>query len=273
MNAEEWTGRTGDSWAEEWKRTDRSFTVLTEHLLERIRGLEFSRVLDIGCGAGELSLAIARTHPAAEIIGIDVSPQLIAVARERGTRRGNVSFVCADAASWRPDGGFAPDLIVSRHGVMFFDDPVTAFRHFAEISTPEAQLLFSCFRSAGENPFFTEVSALLPPSALPPLPGEPGPFAFAETEHVAAILQAGGWRDFAFENYDFGMIAGAGDDPVAEAVAYYSRIGPAARALRELPPHQREQFIAKLAGLMATHSSEGIVALRAATWIIGAAKA
>lgn len=273
MNAEEWTGRTGESWAEEWKRTDRSFTVLTGRLLDRIRTLKFGQVLDVGSGAGELSLAIGRAHPEARVIGVDVSPQLVEVATQRGERLGNVSFVCADAATWTPLPGFAPDLIVSRHGVMFFDDPAAAFTHLAEISTPQAQLLFSCFRSPAENPFFTEVGGLLPPSALPPPPGAPGPFAFAETEHVAAILRAGGWRDFAFESYDFGMIAGAGDDPVADAVAYYCRIGPAARALRELLAEQREEFVAKLAALMATHRSEGIIALRAATWIVTARKA
>jgi SAM-dependent methyltransferase len=273
MNAEEWTGRTGESWAEEWKRTDRSFTVLTGHLLDRIRVLKFAQVLDIGCGAGELSLAIGRAHPDARIIGVDVSPQLVEVAEGRGERRGNVSFVCADAASWEPPPGFAPDLIISRHGVMFFDDPVAAFGHFAKIAAPQAQLLFSCFRSTGENPFFTEVGALLPSSALPPPPGEPGPFAFAEREHVTGILEAGGWSGLDFEIYDFGMIAGAGDDPVAEAVAYYSRIGPAARALRELQPHQRDEFVTRLAGLMANHSIEGIVALRAATWLVSARKA
>src|SRR5690606_25062849 len=120
MNADEWTGATGRSWADEWKRTDRSFSMLTEHLLDRVRSLDFARVLDVGSGAGELSLAIGRAYPAAQVVGVDVSSPLVEAASERGERRGNVSFACADAASWRPDPEFPADLVVSRHGVMFF---------------------------------------------------------------------------------------------------------------------------------------------------------
>lgn len=273
MNADEWAGTTGKSWAEEWKRTDRSFSMLTEHLLDRIRSLNFSRVLDVGSGAGELSLAIGRAHPSAQVVGVDVSPPLIEAAQQRGERRGNVSFVLADAAGWRPDPEFPADLVVSRHGVMFFEDPPAAFRNIAEIAAPEAQMLFSCFRAPSDNPFFTEVDALLPESAMPPPPGTLGPFAFADSGHVSTILERGGWRDIAFEQYDFAMIAGAGPDPVADAVVYYSRIGPAARAMRELPSDRHEEFQARLASLMARHCQDGIVALPASTWIVTARKA
>lgn len=273
MNADEWTGATGRSWADEWKRTDRSFSMLTEHLLDRVRSLDFARVLDVGSGAGELSLAIGRAYPAAQVVGVDVSSPLVEAASERGERRGNVSFACADAASWRPDPEFPADLVVSRHGVMFFEDPPAAFRNITAIAAPEARLLFSCFRAPSENPFFTEVGALLPESATTPPPGAAGPFAFADSGHVSAILEQGGWRDIAFEQYDFAMIAGAGSDPVADAVVYYSRIGPAARAMRELPADRHEEFQARLATLMARHCREGIVALPASTWVVTARKA
>lgn len=146
----EWEGRVGRSWAGEWRRTDRSFAALTRRLVAAAAAEPFARALDIGCGAGEVSLALAERRPDGQVVGVDVSEDLLAVARERAEGRarapGSVAFECADAAGWsRP--GFAPDLLVSRHGVMFFADPVAAFAHLAAIAAPGARLAFTCFRA------------------------------------------------------------------------------------------------------------------------------
>ena len=123
----EWQGQVGSSWAREWQRTDRSFAPLTQRLIERIIVAgDAERIADIGCGAGELSIKLADALPAADILGLDISSDLIVAATERGSGRSNLNFAVADAATWR-DPHFAPDLLVSRHGVMFFDDPVSAF--------------------------------------------------------------------------------------------------------------------------------------------------
>lgn len=269
---DEWQGRTGDSWAAEWRRTDRSFTILTERLLQRSRDFRFAHVLDIGCGAGELSLALARGRPECGVSGVDISAALIETARTRGDHLPNASFITADAASWQPDGP-APDLMVSRHGVMFFPDPVAAFTHLAAVAAPAAGLLFSCFQAMALNPVMTEVARLLPPPAAPADPLAPGPFAFADPVRVEAILRTSGWTDVALEPFDFAMVVGAGDDPVAEALAYFQAIGPAARARRDLDPQQLAQVQADLRALAERHCSGGIVALRAAAWIVSARRA
>ena len=134
MDKSEWQGVQGQTWAAEWRRTDRSFVAVTEKLLQRMRGLAFSQVLDIGCGAGELSLAIARGRSDARVLGVDIAPALIGAARERGTKLPNVEFELGDAAQWLPPTGFAPQFLVSRHGVMFFEDPPAAFANLARIA-------------------------------------------------------------------------------------------------------------------------------------------
>ena len=266
----EWQGKTGEGWAAEWKRTDRSFGGLTERLLARSREFPFRHALDIGCGAGELSLALARGRPQARIVGVDVSPQLVAAARSRSDRLPNVEFELADAARWRPGDDFTPQLLISRHGVMFFDDPVAAFAHLAEVAAPGAGLLFSCFRERGENPFFTEVAGLLPHPEAPPPPDAPGPFAFAERKRVEDVLTRAGWDSVAFEPFDFAMIAGGGADPVADAVEYFSAIGPAARAASELGPDERARFLERVRELARRNLQDGLVSLRAAVWLVTA---
>ncbi|WP_162925328.1 class I SAM-dependent methyltransferase [Aurantiacibacter odishensis] len=273
VDKSEWQGKSGETWAAEWRRTDRSFTRLTERLLQRTREFTFRNVLDIGCGAGELSLAIARGRRDVSVTGVDVSPQLVQTASERGSQLGNVRFILADAAEWTADAAAEPDLLVSRHGVMFFDDPPKAFANLADQAQDGASLMFSCFRDVSENPFFTEVGKLLPEPPPPMNPEAPGPFAFADKERVNSLLMAGGWTDVAFEAVDFPMIAGAGENAVEEAFAYFSRIGPAARASAELEGHEKDRFLDRVRALCEKHDHDGIVALPAAAWIVTAKKA
>ena len=272
LKKSEWQSETGETWAAEWRRTDRSFNHLTERLLASLRGLTLTHVLDIGCGAGELSLAIARGHPEADVVGLDVSPQLIAVARERGSHLPNTGFVCEDAALWTAEPDFAPNLLISRHGVMFFDDPPIAFGNLAAQAAPGARLTFSCFRSPSANPFFTDVLALLPQAPPPGDPLAPGPFAFADRTRVQGILEAGGWGDIGFTEVDFPMIAGVGEHAVSEAVEYFRMIGPAARAASEMEPAARVRFLDRVRELAERNLREGVVSLSASAWIVTAHK-
>ena len=266
----EWRAQVGRSWAESYRLTDRAFSGLTERLLARIGGFEGQSALDVGCGAGELSLAIARGNPGAQIIGVDVSRELVEAAKERGETLDNVDFVEADAAHWQPDG-FAPELLVSRHGVMFFDVPVMAFANLHALAAPDARMVFSCFRSARLNPWASDLGALL---ELPPL-GEstaPGPFAFADEAHVRGVLDNGGWRDIALEPVDFAYVAGAGEDPVDDALNLFRRIGPAAPVLRALEGDARERAEGWVRGWLEDHRSGNLVAFPAAAWIVTASR-
>jgi len=273
MHKNEWQGAAGETWAAEWRRTDRSFTAVTEKLLERTRGLTFSTVLDIGCGAGELSLAIARGRPDVRVMGVDVSPPLVVAARQRGANLANVSFDLEDAAAWSAPAGFVPQLLVSRHGVMFFDDPPAAFANLARQADSGALLVFSCFRTPAENPFFTDVARLLPQPPAPPPEGTPGPFAFADRDRVISILSEGGWEGIAMDPFDFAMVTGAGADPVEDALSYFSTIGPAAAAAREMDEDARREFLDRVRDLARSNCREGVVSLHAAAWIVTARKA
>lgn len=265
----EWQDRVGKAWAQSWQLTDRSFAGLTGELLHVIAALPGIRVVDIGCGAGELSLALSRQRSEAQVIGVDVSPDLVETARERAGANSAARFLCADAASWLPEG-YAPDLLVSRHGVMFFDDPVTAFAHLRGISAPDARLAFSCFRSREENPWMTGLAALLPGVPAPADPHAPGPFAFADPERVSDILTRAGWSGIRIEPRDFAYVAGSGDDAEAQAADFFARIGPLAPVIRELHDEAREVLAGRLSGWINRNARDGIVAFAAAAWIVTA---
>lgn len=263
----DWQDAVGRNWARSYAQTDRSFSGLTERLLGRIGGFDGEAVLDVGCGAGELSLAIARARPRARVVGVDVSADLISAARERAGEHSDVRFELGDAASWSAPE-FTPDLIVSRHGVMFFDDPPNAFAHLHGMASGDARLVFSCFRSPRENPWASGIAEML---GLPPGdPEVPGPFAFADPQRVEAILTTGGWGEIDLEPVDFAWIGGKGEDPVGDALSFVSRIGPAAPALRALEGAARESTEANLREWFEAHRSGDLVAFAGAAWIVTA---
>lgn len=270
MEPSEWEGSVGTKWAQEWRRTDRSFAGLTEQLLGYARAETFSHVLDIGCGAGELSLALGRSHPHAELLGIDISEDLIEAARWRGAHSPTVQFKVANAATWSSED-FKPDLLLSRHGVMFFPEPAAAFANLLRNAAPSARLIFSCFRSVEENPWAIGLNSVLPPGmAQMPQPMVPGPFAFADQVAVTAMLCEAGWSEIKFEAVDFAYIAGTGDDAIADAVSYFLKIGPAARAAAQMEAAERDAFLKRLEAFLENHLDRDLVALLAGAWIVTA---
>ncbi|MEY4472049.1 MAG: hypothetical protein RL671_353 [Pseudomonadota bacterium] len=266
----DWRAQVGRSWAQNYALTDRSFAGLTQVLLDRTVPLVGKAVLDIGCGAGELSLALARQNPGAAVLGVDISQDLVEVAKGRAADLANASFIEADAAAWR-DPGFAADLVVSRHGVMFFADPVAAFANIRAAAAEGGRLVFSCFRTAGENAWAAGLAELL---GLPPSvnPRAPGPFAFAETTHVENILSSAGWQGIAFEAVDFAYVCGTGEDPVEDALDLFRRIGPAAPHLRSLEGAALADAESRIREWLERHRSGNLVAMAAAAWIVSARK-
>lgn len=268
--ASEWTGRVGRSWAAEWQRTDRSFRHLTSRLLDRAGHGGFARCVDIGCGAGEVSLYLARANPGSEVLGLDISASLLETARQRASGLTDLRFELADASRWTCPVEDAPDLLVSRHGVMFFDDPVAAFAHLRGQAGEGVRLVFSCFRERSDNIWAKELSAIVPGQAAPGNPRAPGPFAFGDASYVEAILQQAGWHDVQFEPVDYPMIAGEGEGALDDATGYFLRIGPAAGAIAELDGELREEAIGRLRTMLASYQAGGTIALPAACWIVTA---
>lgn len=206
----EWSGVVGDAWSQEWRRTDRSFTGLDPALDRAVATAApaTGRALDIGCGAGRTSLMLAAARPGLAVTGIDLSATLVAIARERAGVNGQLHFTVGDAS--RPPEGAHYDLLFSRHGVMFFDDPEAAFARLHAAAAACGRLVFSCFRSARDNAWASVPSAAVGVRPRVPAGSAPGPFAFADPDFVAGSLAAAGWRSATAAAMDYGYVAGEG---------------------------------------------------------------
>ncbi|GGE05021.1 methyltransferase [Polymorphobacter glacialis] len=271
---EYWNSRVGDTWAGMQARIDESFTPVTAALLSLAAPQPGENALDVGCGSGETTLALAgAVGDDGTALGIDISDQLLARARERAAELlSEAEFRQADAATFDEDSGF--DLIVSRFGVMFFADPVAALANIRALAALGGRLVFACWQPTTENLWATlamqAVGNILPDAPMPPIAGEPGPFAFADPEHVHGILDAAGWQDIAFHALSFSMVIGAGEDALMSAVEFHLSIGPAARAIREAGPDVAAAAAPLLADALRANLFEGVVGLPAAAWIVTA---
>lgn len=263
--ATDWTGRVGDVWAQEWRRTDRSFADLAPHLdaaiLAAAPGGAFT-ALDIGCGAGATAAALASRRPDAQVIGVDLSSPLLDVTRARFAGHANLHLRHGDALA-AVERAAPLDLLCSRHGVMFFPDPAAAFARLHAASRAGTALVFSCFAGIDDNPWATLLAD--PPPATEAY--SPGPFAFADPRWTTALLEEAGWRSAAPRLIRFSYIVGGGDDPIADAAAFLSRIGPAARLLRDADGAARQALLDRLHRRLAAQRNGATIAFPAAAWI------
>ena len=260
---EYWNGINGEVWAREAELTDPRLEHFGQAAIDVLAPRPGDRVLDVGCGAGATSRALAKlVGSSGQVTGVDISRPLLAVARARG---GGPRYVEADAGNAALDTAF--DKIFSRFGVMFFENPRAAFTSLLRLA-PGGRLAFVCWRSPQENLAMTQPLALvqhLLPEGPPFDPDAPGPFAFADRGKVERILRDAGWRDVVIEPHDSSYVLGA---TVDDAVRYATTIGPLARALREHP--DRADAVRSVLGAAFAAHGPGPIALPATTWIVSA---
>ncbi len=195
-----WNAEVGDKWVRYQTSLDSLFRGATERLLGMAAPTGDEAVLDIGCGTGDTTLALAQClGPDGRVLGVDVSRAMLGWAQERAATASatKAAFVLADAqAHTFAAEGF--DLLVSRFGVMFFEDPVAAFANMLRAMKPGGRLAMMCWTSLAGNPWFAlprevAIRRMGPPPAADPK--APGPLAFSEQDYVLGILQQAGWRD------------------------------------------------------------------------------
>lgn len=268
-NAFDWASRSGDAWAERWRDTDRGLAPVGAALQAAVLDLAPAGAfdaLDIGCGAGASSIALAAARPDANILGIDLSPALVAVARERAAGIESVSFQSGDAVEGAAENG-PFDLFLSRHGVMFFPDPLVAFSSLRAAANDGAAFVFSCFRSWAENPWASELASAAAGRALPPPGREPSGFAFADPGYVSALLEGAGWTALEPEALAFTYTAGEGDTAADQAASFLTQIGPASAVLRDMPDAERPSALARMREVIKRYVDGRSVSFPAAAWI------
>jgi SAM-dependent methyltransferase len=264
---EYWNSSAGETWAQFQKALDRQIEPLGLAAMDQLSPGEGEHIVDIGCGCGQTSLALAaRVRPTGTVVGIDISKPMLDVALRRPRAADlQVTFQNLDAQTG-DIGHKLFDAAYSRFGVMFFSDPVAAFVNIRRSLKPHGRLAFVCWRAANENPWMQAplqaAAPFLPPLA-PPDPIAPGPFAFADSSRVRSILADSGYRSVTISPFDTQIGGGDLDQTLKLAL----RIGPLGRALREHP-----EFVSQVSeavrDLLSKHLTSNGVQMAAAVWIV-----
>ncbi|HUF86451.1 MAG TPA: class I SAM-dependent methyltransferase [Thermohalobaculum sp.] len=270
----EWAGAMGREWARNQAALDRQLAPAGDAGLRALAPRAGERVLDLGCGAGATTAGIVgAVGPRGAVTAIDISPDLLALARARPGCEG-VTFIEGDAAAAPlPEAAF--DALFSRFGCMFFAEPVPAFANLRRAMRPGGRAVLVAWREMALNPWAAIPAAagaeLLGP-AESVAPGTPGPFAWAEPEVFRPILENAGFTGVAWQEEKITLTIGeAGEaEPAARAAAVLTRIGPLARRLRGQPDPLREAACQRLKPLLAPFVRDGWVRMPASIWLIRA---
>lgn len=276
QNAEQvrfWNEIGAPRWIAFQRALDGQLGPLGERTMDRAAIASGERVLDVGCGCGTTTLALAgRVGPAGSVVGVDVAAPMLEVGWEAARRAGvlNVRLEHADAQEHAfPPGAF--DVVYSRFGVMFFTDPVAAFANLRSALGRDGRLAFVCWQAAEENPWVVlpmQAAAPHVPFPRPAGPDAPGPFSFADPDRVRRILDRAGFAAVEIEALremiSFGGPAAGLDDVVELAL----HLGPVGAALREADPALRPRVAAAIREAVAPLVTERGLEMGSAAWIV-----
>ena len=268
----EWEATEGEHWAANADRYTRMLAGFGDIISTAAAFAPGERVLDVGCGNGDLTLAAARAvGPSGSVHGIDLSPAMLAVAAGRATDEGlgNVSFGAGDAGSFVPEvAGF--DVVVSRFGVMFFDDPTAAFSHIRSLMTPGGRLAFACWQDLFANEWMIVPGAAVAEVLPLPVgddPTAPGAFAFADAGRVTGILTAAGFTNPSTSPATAELWMG---DNAAEAAHFMRTTGLGRAVFADAPPDLAAEAVARATAALVPYESPSGVLIRGAVWLVTA---
>ncbi|MFD8151059.1 class I SAM-dependent methyltransferase [Streptomyces sp. NPDC059720] len=237
--AARWNGPSGHAWVDLQQVLDGMFRPFEELLVRAVSEEGAARVLDVGCGTGAVTRAVARRT--GHCVGADISAPMIAAARELAEQEGvPASFVHADVQE-HDFGTGVFDTVVSRFGVMFFPDPVRAFTHLRGAVRDGGGLRLVVWRGPEENPFMTTAERAAAPF-VPDLPArrpdQPGQFAFADPDRVRGILRESGWSDVVLRPVDPVCAL-----PEKDLERYVTRLGPLGTVLPQADERTRAEVV------------------------------
>jgi SAM-dependent methyltransferase len=268
-----WNSVGGPKWVRSQKTLDAQLDAIGDEAIAAAGVRPGQSVLDVGCGCGSTTLELGQlVGEHGKVTGLDISEPMLELARQRAAQAGmkHVHFEQADAQTriFLPDY----DLLYSRFGVMFFDDPFAAFRNLRKALRVGGRMSFVCWQSLQKNPWMTvPVMAALkhvtPPTM--PSPEEPGPFAFADADRLRRILEEADFHNVNIRGHDatMSMLGGAPDEEVAD---FFVELGPLQRMLQDATDEQKEAVRRELLDALATYRGPDGVRMDGAAWVVTA---
>ena len=193
-----WNKGIGQKWVKEDDAINERFTILTKEFFSRASIKKNDKVLDIGCGGGITSFEASKlAGKDGYVLGADISEILLNLAKKNFSNIKNLEFQYCDVQNYNFENNFF-NKVISRFGVMFFENPIVAFKNIYNSIQKGGSLHFVCWTNVLENEFFTAAANIIIKHLnreFPKVTRTPGPFAFSETKYVKQILNASGFEN------------------------------------------------------------------------------
>jgi ubiquinone/menaquinone biosynthesis C-methylase UbiE len=269
--AEFWNSTMGHAWVSQQAVISDVFTSVTSVSLDAAAARLGEHVIDIGCGTGDTLLAFAKVvGQSGAVLGVDVSAPMLDFAKHRAAEAtlDNAAFALADATSYAFEPRWA-DLVYSRFGVMFFDDPIRAFTNIHGGMKAGGRLVFVCFRSMPESPWFrVPIEAARPhvPPQPPVDPLAPGMFSLAREERLGGILTEAGFREVSLKATNVPI---HGKD-TTQSMAFLTNAGPLSALLENASGEQRIRATEAVRNALAANIGADGRGLHVGLWLVSA---
>jgi SAM-dependent methyltransferase len=267
--ASDWAAARGEKWRAQLSSMEAMLAPVDAPLIGALALDAPLRIADIGCGGGGTTLAVAaRAHAGSAVHGFDISPALIEAARARATDDPAVAFSLADVGTApAPDAPY--DRLVSRFGIMFYDDPPAAFANLARWLKPPARFAFAVWGPSPDNPWMTSVRDVAAEiiDVPPPDPEAPGPFRYAGAEKLLALLDQAGFGGLAAHDWR-GLLVLGGGLRAAEAADFALAAFSAGDLIAEAGETVRDQVRQALTARFSKHEQDGAVRMDARVHIV-----
>ena len=245
---------------------------LGDKALDRLNPQSGERILEIGCGTGTTTLALGeRVGASGEILAADLSRPMLSKAIERANLCAEhpITFVEADAQVHNfPTAAF--DAVYSRFGVMFFDNPVAAFRNIRKAVRPGGRMAYVCWADRKANPWIRipagAAKAFLDLPAPPP-DDAPGQFSMENEHRVQQILHDAGWSDIGLERF---TVNGSIGSNAADAASFITKMGPMSEPFALADSDTQNKTLQVIEEALTPYSNDNGVTLGFSTWIVSA---
>jgi SAM-dependent methyltransferase len=261
------------SLAEIWQRYDRVEQRLSAPLSERMLDLAGvgpgMRVLDLATGRGEPAIPAAhRVGPGGRVLGVDLSGDMLRMARERADREGLSNLDLREVDLEQPEG--LPEahfqVILARWCLMYLRSPVAALAAARRALAPGGVLVAAVWTEPELASYYTlprrVLGALAP---VPPIdPGAPGAFYYADTDRLRRDLAAAG---FSLDRVEDHQVAVMEDESAAEVVAWTRALG-LTRLLNGLPAAIQQRWEEQLTAELEARREGGVIRLGGVTRVV-----
>ena len=233
------------------------------------------QVMDAGAGFGDTAIMLAgRVGPTGHVTAVDCCDAFLDFGRKDAAAAGvaNVNFIEADIqfTPFKPEY----DLVFSRFGTMFFENPVAAMRNMRKALKPGGRFTMIVWRDMADNPWLGAAKAIalehLPQPGADARTCGPGPFSMADQELVTGQMRAAGFTDIVFERVDAPVRMG---DTIDDAIGFQLALGPAGEVYREAGDKAvagHDALVADLTRLLAPHVTDDGVFMASSSWVVSA---